>query len=136
MGSNDRGRECGSLKKREMGGQMKELGEMRDWGVLNGLILKKTPAGSGRVRLINHAMIPRRRSVAVVTTRRWFHRMCPSLKIIDRHTWYDGGIRRSVADATVRRCICQRLLQSNFLKNFLEMCLQIKKPISKKCCQY
>ena len=61
----------------------------------------------GRVRLINHATIPRLQSVAFVTTRRWFRRVCPSLKITERRTWYDGGIRRSVAGATVRRCIRQ-----------------------------
>ena len=76
-------------------------------GSLDGLIFEKGPAGSGRVYLINHAMVPRRRSVTVVMTRRWFRRVCPSLKIIEKRTWYNGGIRLSVAGATVRRCIRQ-----------------------------
>ena len=104
---------------------MNEWGEMKGWGGLNGLILKKTPARSGRVRLINHAMVPRRRSVAVVTTRRWFRRVCPNFRMTKIRTWCDGCIRRSVAFATVRRCIRQWLLRSSFLENFLVMCLQI-----------
>ena len=60
---------------------MNEWGEMKGWGGLNDLILKKTLVGSGWVRLINHEMVPRRQSVAVVTTRHWFRRVCPSLKI-------------------------------------------------------
>ena len=76
-------------------------------GSLNGLILEKGPDGSGRVYLINHATVPRRWSIAVVTTRRWFRRVCPNLKITERRTWYDGGIRRSIAGATIRRCMRQ-----------------------------
>ena len=36
-------------KRGEMRGIMKEWGEMRGWGGLNGLILRMGPAGSGRV---------------------------------------------------------------------------------------
>ena len=36
-------------KRGEMRGITKGWGKMRGWGCLNGLILKKGPAGSGRV---------------------------------------------------------------------------------------
>ena len=90
---------------------------------LNGLILKRTPAGSGRVWLNNHTTISWWRFVSIVTAHRWFRRVCPSLKITERCSWYDGGIQRSVAGATVRRCIHQGLLHNSFLQNFLVMCL-------------
>ena len=64
-----------------MGVIIKEWGEMRGWGVKMVTFYKRTPTGSGRVRLINDATIARRRSVTVVTIHRWFDRVCPSLKI-------------------------------------------------------
>ena len=121
----DRGIDFGSWYGKSDGRNNEVMGWNEGLGSLNGLILKKTPAGSGRVRLINHAMVPQRRSIAYVTNRRWFRHVCPSLKIIERRTWYDGGIRPSVAAEKVRRCMRQWLLQSNFLQNFLVMCLQI-----------
>ena len=83
-----------------------------EWGKMKGsgyymLLIFKTPAGSGRVRLINHATIPQRWSIAVVMTRRSFRRVCPSLKITERRTWHDRFMRRFVTVETVCRCIRQ-----------------------------
>ena len=95
--------------KRESNGRNNESNGVKYEGVgsLNGLILEKGPDGSGRVYLINHAMVPRRRSVTVLTTRHWFRRVCSNFIMTQKCTWYDGCIRRSVAGATVRRCIRQ-----------------------------
>ena len=41
-----------------MRGIMNEWGENEGLGCLNGQILEKGPAGSGRVYLINHATVP------------------------------------------------------------------------------
>ena len=71
------------------------------------LNLLKIPNGSGQVRLINDATIPRRWSISFVTIRRWFRRVCPSLKITERRTWHDGFMRRSIIVETVHRCIRQ-----------------------------
>ena len=82
---------------------MKQWGEMKRWGVLNDDFLKINLAGSGRVHFIKDTTIPRRLFVSVVMVRRLFRRVCPSLKIIERCTWYDRGIRRSV-DVSVSDC--------------------------------
>ena len=121
----EEGDDFGSWKGRDMGESVKEWSEIKGGGGLKWWIFLKNPARSGRVSFIKDATIPRRRSFSVVTVRRWFCRVCPSLKITERCTWHDRCIRRSIAAAMVRRCICQWLLQSNFLYNFLVMCLQI-----------
>ena len=70
--------------KRESNGRNNESNGVKyGWvGSLNGLILEKGPAGSGRVNLINHATVPRRQSITVVMTRR----VCPSFKITEKRT--------------------------------------------------
>ena len=83
-------------KRGEMRGIRKKWGKIWRGGEYKRSNFEKGPAGSGRVEFINHATVPRRRSVSVVTTRRWFRRVCPTLKITERRTWYDGGIRRVV----------------------------------------
>ena len=51
---------------------MVEYGGMES---INGQILKRGPAGSGRVNFINRATVPRRWSVAHATPRRGFRRV-------------------------------------------------------------
>ena len=78
-------------------------------GSLNGLILEKGPDGSGRVYLINHATVPQRRSVTVVTTSRCFRCVCPNFILTEKLPGtmdaYDGPsqAQRSV-DVSVSGC--------------------------------
>ena len=76
--------------------EVEKRGEMRGSGSngvefggmvsINGQILKRGPAGSGRVNFINRATVPRRWSVAHATLCSGVHRVCPNLKN-DRNTY-------------------------------------------------
>ena len=73
-------------KRGEMRGSGSNGVEYGGVGSINGQILKRGPAGSGRVNFINRATVPRRRSVADATTRSGVRRVCPSFKN-DRNTY-------------------------------------------------
>ena len=73
-------------KRGEMRGSGSNGVEYGGVGGINGQILKRGPAGSGRVNFINRATVPRRWSVAHVTPRRGFRRVCPNLKN-DKNTY-------------------------------------------------
>ena len=72
-------------KRGEMRGSGSNGVEYRG-GSINGQIVKRGPAGSGRVNFINRATVPRRRSVAHATPRRGVRRVCPNFKN-DRNTY-------------------------------------------------
>ena len=73
-------------KRGEMRGSGSNGVEYGGVGSINGQILKRGPAGSGRVNFINRAMVPRRRSIALATPRRGVRRVCPNFKN-DRNTY-------------------------------------------------
>ena len=74
----------GELWKWKREGRLEEVGsngvEYGGVGSINGQILKRGPAGSGRVNFINRATVPRRWSVAFATPRRRFRRVCPNIQ--------------------------------------------------------
>ena len=97
--------------KRESNGRYNECNGVKyGWvGSLNGLILEKGPAGSGRVNLINHATVPRRRSVALATTRRRFRRVCPNFNVAKKRTsaidaYDDPSQEQRSVDVSVSGC--------------------------------
>ena len=73
-------------KRGEMRGSGSNGVEYGGMGSINGQILKRGPAGSGRVNFINRATIPRRWSVAHATPRSGVRRVCPNFKN-DRNTY-------------------------------------------------
>ena len=73
-------------KRGEMRGSGSNGVEYGGVGSINSQILKRGPAGSGRVNFINCATVPRRRSVAHATPRRGVRRVCPNFKN-DRNTY-------------------------------------------------
>ena len=73
-------------KRGEMRGSGSNGVEYGGMGSINGQILKRGPAGSGRVNFINRATIPRRRSIAHATPRSGVRRVCPNFKN-DRNTY-------------------------------------------------
>ena len=73
-------------KRGEMRGSGSNRVEYGGVGSINGQILKRGPAGSGRVNFISRATVTRRRSVAHATSRSGVRRVCPNFKN-DRNTY-------------------------------------------------
>ena len=73
-------------KRGEMRGSGSNGVEYGGMGSINGQILKRGPAGSGRVNFINRTTVPRRRSVSHATPHRGVRHVCPNFKN-DRNTY-------------------------------------------------